>query len=376
MRPRTGHLYRLGKTWYCRVTYTDDTGRRRVVKRTAPTKNEVRALAQKLIREIDAHGQLDGARMTFDELANRFEEVKLIPPRFVGEKQIAGYRSLDSQQRFLAVLRSHFGRRLVRNINHADLEAFKLRRLETKTKHETQRSIASVHRELEMLRRVLNFAVRQNWLDKNPFQMGEPLISKADETKRTRILSFDEEARLLAVCEGPRAHLRALVIVAIDTAMRKGELLKLRWDWIDLENRMIHLPAPITKTQRARDIAMTGRVEAELRRIWEQSPKSLDLTVFGIEAGFKRAWATALEKAEIEDLHFHDLRHSAASRLIAAGVPHVEVMKVVGHETLDMLARYVNVDHDTIRRAADALDAHVARNLKKAEENETTEFVN
>lgn len=380
MRPRTGHLYKRGQSWYCRVTWTDETGKRRVIKRSAPTKNQARVLAQQLLREIEERGQIDGARMTFAQLADRYEELKLVPARFIGDKQVAGYRSLGAQQLYLKTLRQHFGRRFIRSITHADLEAFKQRRLDTPVKVGKPekpvirpRSIASVHRELETLRRMLNFALRNGWILKNPFNVGDPVITKSAENRRTRILSFDEEARLLAVCEGPRAHLRPIVITAVDSAMRRGELLKMRWDWIDFGARLIRIPARVTKTMRARNIAMTSRVEAELRRLWEVSPRDPEGLVLGIERDFKHAWMTALKKAEIEGLRFHDLRHSAATRLIAAGVPHVEVMRVTGHESLDMLSRYVNINEDSIRRAADALDAHVTSNLKKPEK---TEFVN
>lgn len=363
MKPRTGHIFKRGKSWYGRVSFTDEEGKRRFIKRAARTKSEAREKLNDLIREIEERGSVDGSRMTFNELAARFNEVKLVPARYVDDKKITGYRSLYSQQIYLDVLKEHFGRKLIRSINHADIEAFKLKRLQTETRYGGQRKVASVNRELEALRRVLNFALRNGWLLKNPFHQGESLISKADEVRRTRILSFEEEARLLAVCDGRIAHLRPIIIVAVDTAMRRGELLKLCWKWVDFNERMIHLPAMITKTRKARNVAMTGRIYEELMKLWEQSTQEPDSLVFGIETNFKHAWETARQRAGIEDLHFHDLRHSAATRLIAAGVPVAEAMKVTGHETLDMLARYVNVNLDTIRSAAEALELLVSRKL-------------
>ncbi|HMZ21115.1 MAG TPA: site-specific integrase [Blastocatellia bacterium] len=363
MKPKTGHIFKRGKSWYGRVSYTDEEGKRRFVKRAARTKSEAREKVNDLIREIEERGSVDGSRMTFKELVDRFKSVKLVPARYVDGKKVAGYRSLYSQTIYVDLLQEHFGRKFIRSITHADLEAFKLRRLQTETRFGGQRTVASVNREMEMMRRMLNFALRNGWIQKSPFHQGDSLISKAEETKRTRLMSFEEEARLLAVCEGRIAHLRPIIIVAVDTAMRRGELLKLCWKWVDFDERIIHLPGTITKTRKARDVAMTKRVYDELKTLWEQSTQEPDGLVFGIETNFKHAWTTALKKAGIEDLHFHDLRHSAATRLIAAGVPVAEAMKVTGHETLEMISRYVNVNQDTIRNAAEALELLVTQKL-------------
>jgi integrase len=375
MKPKTGHIFKRGKSWYGRVSYTDDDGKRRFVKRAARTKNEAREKANELIREIEERGSVDGARMTFNELVDRFKEVKLVPARYVDGKKVAGYRSLYSQTIYVELLQKHFGRKYIRSITHADLESFKSKRLHAETRHGGQRSIASVNREMEMMRRMLNFALRNGWIPKSPFHQGDSLISKADETKRTRLMSFEEEARLLAVCDGRIAHLRSIIIVAVDTAMRRGELLKLCWKWVDFNERMIYLPETITKTRKARTVAMTKRVYDELKKLWEQSTQEPDGLVFGIETNFKHAWSTALKKAGIDDLHFHDLRHSAATRLIAAGVPVAEAMKVTGHETLEMLSRYVNVNQDTIRNAAEALELLVSRKLAE-QSPEVSELIN
>lgn len=375
MKPRTGHIFKRGKSWYGRVSYTDDEGKRRFVKRAARTRSEAREKLNELIREIEDRGSVDGSRMTFNELAKRFEEVKLVPARYVDEKKVAGYRSLYSQQIYVDVLKEHFGRKLIRSITHADLEAFKLKRLNTEKRYGGQRAVASANRELEAMRRVLNFALRNGWILKNPFHQGESLISKADEKKRTRILSFEEEIRLLAACEGRTAHLRAIIIVAVDTAMRRGELLKLCWKWVDLNERMIHLPGAITKTRKPRTVAMTKRIYNELKVLWDESTQDPDGLVFGIKTNFKHAWESARKKAGLDDLHFHDLRHSAATRLIAAGVPVAEAMKVTGHETLEMLSRYVNVNQDAIRNAAEALELLVSQKLGE-QMPEASELIN
>ncbi len=150
--------------------------------------------------------------MTFAELAKVYAERKLIPAVYAGEgeyrRRVAGLRSHKSPHGFLRVLVENFGRRRVRSISHADVEAFKLLRLQTPRQRDGHpRSIAAVNRELEMLRAVLRYAGREGWLLRSPFEQGAPLIEKASEVKRERVLTHEEEAQLLAVCTGRREHL-------------------------------------------------------------------------------------------------------------------------------------------------------------------------
>jgi integrase len=125
--------------------------------------------------------------------------------------------------------------------------------------------------------------------------------------------------------------LKALIITATDTAMRRGELFKLCWGDVDFGNRQIAIQATNSKTEKERNVGMTDRVYDELRELWEVSSKDLDELVFGIRHTIKTAWKTACIKAGLDNLHFHDLRHTATTRLIRAGVPHTEAMKVTGH---------------------------------------------
>lgn len=364
MKTRTGYVFKKGKRWVARVTYTDESGRRRDIARYCKTKTEAMLARSKLLRQLEERGEkaIEGDKMTFAAAADRFEQLKLIPAQYVGDVKVAGLRSLNPKI-YLKVLKSHFGSRRLRAITHADIEAFKLKRLATPIKQgkgenatERPRAVASVNRELELLRAIFNFAKRQRWISVSPFAEGEPLIIKAAEKSRERVLSFDEEDRLLAVCEGPRAHLRPLVIGALDLGFRRGELFQLEWRDVDLEGRLITLRSVTTKTARSRTVAMTERLNEELSRLWEQSDQKPKTRVFGIRDNIKNSFRTACKKAGIEGLRFHDLRHTFVSRLIGAGVAHAEAMKVSGHATLSMLSRYLNTNIETARRAAEALN--------------------
>ena len=162
----------------------------------------------------------------------------------------------------------------------------------------------------------------------------------------------------MAACEvDSRKHLRPILIAAVDTAMRRGELLKLRWRNVDFDDRSIEIEAFNTKTARARAVAMTSRLESELKQLYENAPKDPEGLVFGIKDNFKNGFAADCKEAKIEGLRFHDLRHTAITRMVEAGMQPAEVMRVSGHTTSAMLWRYMNANVDTARRAADALDA-------------------
>lgn len=187
----------------------------------------------------------------------------------------------------------------MRGITYGDILEFRATRLKTPTlgdiaRRERElkkdakaglrvtRTIAAVGRELEKLRHMMNVAQREGWILGSPMLGGDPLISKADEKKRERIITREEEAKLLEACDGQRAQLRPISICALDTGMRRGELLKLRWRDVDFDNRVITIQAFNTKTMRERQVSMTGRLTLELERLWEMSPKRPDWLVFGI----------------------------------------------------------------------------------------------
>lgn len=369
-----------GSIW-ARVTYVGNDGKRHELQRRAENRTQARFIIKGLLAELEERGDrgLDGQRMTFKELAAYYKEHKLIPAEYHGERKVAGLRAYKTPQGFLEVLVGCFGGKRIRDITHADLESFKRARLKQPVtrkvknkagewviiKTDKVRAIASVNRELETMRAVMSFAKRQRWISDNPFTEGQPLISKADENRRERVLTFTEEQRLLEACTNQRAHLKPLVITALDTGMRRGELLKLRWREVDLETETITVTAMNSKTARARTIAMTPRVHDELNRLWKQSPKDPKVLVFGIVDTVKRSWGSACEKARITEIRFHDLRHTALTRMIQAGILPLEVMKISGHTQMTTFTRYINPTGEAVQQAANRLAAFNAEALSR-----------
>ncbi|MDQ2855762.1 MAG: site-specific integrase [Acidobacteriota bacterium] len=375
-------------SWWARVTYIDPvTGKRRDLQRRADSKADAKDRVHDLIKEIDTTDgrTLAHERKTFLDLASYYEKHYLKPAEYIEGRKVAGLRSLEGLNGQLNAARDFFGHRPLRTITYADLADFRSQRLKTPTRGDVARhaaamqeyekaakkkqkaeppqlrvtrTIATVNRELAQLRRMLNVAQREGWIVRNPLSLGESLISVADEKKRERILTREEETRLLAACDNARRkHLLPIIVCALDTGMRQGEIFSLRWREVDFDNGMITVDAFNTKTMRSRTISLTTRLAKELEAIAAQAPKRPDDLVFGISDNVKRSFYTVRCAAGLEDVRFHDLRHTAATRLVGAHIPLSEVGRVLGHTQANTTYRYVNANIDTARRAAAALDA-------------------
>ena len=146
--------------------------------------------------------------------------------------------------------------------------------------------------------------------------------------------------------------------------MRQGEIFSLRWRDVDLEERLLNIQAFHTKTMKERQVAITTRLAIELERLKASAPDDRDGLVFGILDNVKRSFTAARSKAELKDLRFHDLRHTAATRLVGAHIPLSEVGRVLGHTQANTTYRYVNANVETAKRAAAALDAFNTETLE------------
>lgn len=377
-KERTGYTYEKNGRWYARLTFTNPQGKRCDIKRIAENKAEAKKLLKSLLRELEDKGSkaVETSRMTFADLADFYEAHYMKPAEFIGGRKVAGLKDWKHVRTYLQVFRGFFGRRILREITYADLRTFRAERLKTPTQYKRQRSVTSVNRELTTLRRVLNIAERAGFISKNPFRVGDSLISVADETRRERVLRHEEETRLLAACVGRRAHLRPIIITAVDTAMRRGELLKLRWSDVHLEGYTITVKAENSKTGRGRIVAMTPRVYGELFRLWKVAPLNYDGLVFGIADNIKNGFTSVCKASGVDGFRFHDLRHTAITRMVAAGVAPMEVMKVSGHSQYATFARYVNPTEVAIKNAAAAL-ANFNANFAPAYESATSpELIN
>jgi integrase len=359
-RHRTGALLQdADGNWWARVRYTDEIGRRREKRRRALNKTDAKEKRDDLLAEIKQHGVLAFAsdRITFEELATYYEKTYLIPAEYTDGRKIVGVREPQKRKATLKHLKAYFGRKRLRSVVYADLRNYKLARLRSKSLRDGKSplTIATVNRELSLLRRILHVAKQQRWITESPFQFGEALITPADEKQRERVLSREEETRLLAECVGPREHLKGIVICGLDTGMRRAEVLRLRWCDVDLEARLLTVAAMHTKTLRHRQLAVSERLKTEMEVLYALARPEPTDRVFGLTNNFKRSFGTACENAGIKDLRFHDLRHTFATRLAEAGLGDALIARLLGHSQVKTTYRYLQVTEETAKRAVELL---------------------
>ena len=355
---------------YARLQYKGDSGKYQVKYKPITDKRTAKRTVDEMRQELETHGEetLVSDKMTFAELVEKYRAVKVVPASYQNGIKISGKRSIVYFGYILPTLTDYFGHKAIRSIKANDLESFKQKRLNSVTMHGGMRKIASVNRELSILRTILNYAVQNDWLLKNPFVSCQGIIATSAEVERDRVLSFEEETRLLAACTRPRQHLKALLICALDTAMRRGEMLKMHWKDVNFSSGEIYIPQTNTKTEEARMVGITPRLRGELEYLWEISPQDLNGSVFGVGNSIKTAWKTACRLAEIKDFRFHDCRHTATTRMIASGSPHTEVMKITGHSQLKTFLRYLNITSETTNNVALRLDTYLSERCVQTSE--------
>ncbi len=229
---------------------------------------------------------------------------------------------------------------------------------------------ASVNRHLGTLKKAFNLAVREwEWCQRNPVLS---VSMERESNGRDRWLTVEEESRLLAAC-GP--WLQDIVQFALGTGMRMGEILSLSWRGVDLTRRTVMLfhsqngerrTIPMNQTilslvkAKKEEAHLIKQPTGNLVKLNAENPSDL---VFRSKAGtpiesghLRRSFRLALKKAGIEDFHFHDLRHTFATRLVQAGVELYKVQRLLGHKSPMMTQRYAHHYPESLRDGVEVLD--------------------
>lgn len=365
MRERVGQLIENKKTgnWVARVAYKNTNGKKTAIQRTAKSKEDAKKILNQLLQKLDEGGReaIDAEKLTFNDLADYYEKHYVKPAKFLDDRKIEGMRNWKRVKGFVKQFRAYFGKMKLNQIGYEEVVAFRNYRLSIPTHYKKTRNIATMNRELSCLRRVFNIGIRKGWLSRNPVNMGEPLIDRSGERRRDRILTLDEEKRLLEACTGRRKRIKPLIIFLLDTGARKGESTLLKFTDLDFENKMITFRALNTKTLKTRQVAMTSRVYDELLKLWNNSDKDKDSLVFNIK-DFRKSFENACKEAGIKTgrpfgITPHSLRHTAATRLVKGQMSIQMVGRILSHQNPQTTYRYLTANDETLREAASILES-------------------
>lgn len=321
-------LYRRGKFFWFSIKYQ---GKR--VQESLKTDNK--KLAEKL-----------QAKILTDIIEGRYFETakaKRITFRAMVEKYIQKYEKQRDQQTTKLLL-PVFGSLTLSEITTEIVSDYRDARLKTVKP-------ATVYQELSLMRRMFNVARREwKWLKDNP--VADLSFAIGNKNARDRWLTPEEEKKLLDCATNP-SWLRNLLMVALHTGMRRGEILNLKWQDVDLTRKLITIHK--SKNGEKRSLPMSRTLysilsEVKLRDI---SGRMFPIAVRSLRAAFGKT----LDKAGIKDFHFHDLRHTFATRLVQNGVDLYKVKELLGHKSLTMTMRYAHHCPESLRASVEVLDS-------------------
>ena len=253
-------------------------------------------------------------------------------------------RSAENQAGQLKWWRQHMGNYVLADATPALIAESRDTLAKGITHRGMPRTPATVNRYLAVLSHTFTIAMKEwGWVENNPVMKVRRL---PEPQGRVRFLSDDERERLLQACTGSiNKQLYPIVVLALSTGMRQGEILGLNWDDVDLESGRITLHD--TKNKERRSVPVVGQAlrvlqdYAKVRRI--DTSLVFPGSVKGKPVDVRAPWERAVRAAGIEDFRFHDLRHSAASYLAMNGATPSELAAVLGHKTLQMVKRYAHL---------------------------------
>jgi integrase len=335
---------------------------RRIIRVIGPSKREAEAeivrLKGEILRDPYGYGQ-KRVEVYFEDHAKEFLELYCKQSK----------RSWARDETSLDHLKEFFKGKYLSEITAEQVERYKAKRRADLVRPEAEEkpgvdpklvSPSTINRELACLKTCLNHAVEWEKLDRNP---AAKVKKFREPNAKERILTPVEAKRLLGEAS---EDLRPVLIIALNTGMRKNEILSLRWKDVDFVKSFIHIAD--SKSGRSRDIPMNSLVFETLyemsrdREFVFENPETKS-QVLDVKTAFKGA----CRRAEIKGVRFHDLRHTAASRMVEAGIDLVTVSKILGHSSIQMTMRYAHPTPENMRLAVQKLGEVFEKSGKKPE---------
>jgi len=262
-------------------------------------------------------------------------------------------RSWGRDESALRVLGPYFKGKAISEVTPELVERYKAKR-------KAEVAPGTVNRELTFLKTMFNKAVEWGRLDSSPV---EKVKKFKEPIYKVRILNALEIKRILDVAN---SHLKPILIVALNTAMRRGEILSLKWENVDLLKRRIHIED--SKSGKSRDIPMNNAVVEALSVITQYNKYVFhNPATRGPLKSIKSSFKTACRNADIKGLRFHDLRHTSATRLVETGIDLVTVSKILGHATIAMTVKYAHPSAENMRLAVEKLGEFYKQTRQKVD---------
>ena len=323
--------------WYISYFYKG----RRMKEKGGPSKDLAKKALKKREVEVAEERFLDVRkikRVRFNELSADYLRL-----------HAQGKKSLHSHYEVcIKHLGNYFAHSYLHEITPKRIEDYKAEALKSGA------SFASVNRRLACLKSMFNRAIDWHMAEENPVRKVKLF---KENNQRVRYLEQGELAKLL---EHSSLRLRAVILFAVNTGMRKGEIQRLRWSEINFNQG--YLTAIETKNGETRYVPINDTVKEVLLSI-RKNPDSpyVFCAKDGESYDFRKSFETALGKSGIIDFRFHDLRHTFASHLAMKGVDLNTIRELLGHKSLDMTLRYSHLSKDHKMRAVSILDKHVPK---------------
>jgi integrase len=290
------------------------------------------------------------------------------------KRHAKGLRGAVTVQSRLDIVAGYFGHRAVQDLKPADLDDLftwlaQPTRLAKHQKVDRVRATATINRFRSLVNHMCHWAVEEEILERSPFKRRHR--PRHEDNARHRRLSSEEERKLL---DASPSFLRNLIIGAMDTGMRQGEMLALTIADLDARPGWIRLRGTTTKSAKTRYVPVaTDRLRQvldwqRLDAAGEKKPDAAFVFCTGVgerrrKDSFRKPWQKALRDAGIQDYRWHDLRHEFGSRLTEDGVALSKVRDLMGHASITTTERYDNQRADALEAAARQLDAKAVQFL-------------
>ena len=260
-----------------------------------------------------------------------------------------------------------FGDKMITTITAGMIEEYRAKRRIEPGRHGTRVKVATINRDLALLKHLFSYAMREGWLERNPVSL---VKFDKENNARDRVLSPEEFERLQRHSSPP---LQAINLIAYQTGMRRGEILNLTWDRVDLKAGLIRLKAEDTKTDEARFVPLTADLTAKLKELYKvrylHEPHVFLVNGKSVSS-IKTAFKAACRRAKIEGFRFHDFRHTAVTNMRRAGIDHLTIMRITGHKTLEVFKRYNSFLESDLKEAAHRFNTYIT--LAHREQNPET----